>query len=389
MKKPKVIDLDANATTRIHPQVAETVARIEAEIWGNPSSSNVLGELARAEVETARTSVANLIGADSDEIVFTSGATEAINLAIRGLVALRREQKLHIVTSQVEHSAVLRVLDYLRRSRGVEITALAPNSWGRIEPSQVRKALRDETVLVCLLHGNNEIGSINPVTEIGELLREHPAHFFVDAPQTLGYQPPDVHTACIDLLSMSAHKMHGPKGIGALYVEQGVRLEPILIGGGQEGGLSSGTLNVAGIAGLGKAAELTLAEGEERSGKVSALRQRFLDRLRHRVPDTRLNGHPEDRLPGNLSLTIPYTPVDILQRRLPHLAFSRGSACTASSGQPSHVLRALGLSTQETDWTLRIGLSISNSQEEIDIAADDISNTVMALRGESVVYPSK
>ncbi len=379
-----IVDLDANATTKADPRVAEKMTQVDQEVWGNPSSDNALGKAARQEVESARSQVARLIGADPDEIVFTSSVTESINVAIQGLVAAHKSGRPHILTSKIEHTAILSVLAHLHRSHGVAITALSPDRWGQVTQEQVRKALRPETLLVCLSHGNNEVGTLNDIAGIGSTLRQHPAHFFVDASQTLAYLPLKVHSANIDLLCISAHKMYGPKGVGALYARRGIRLSPVYFGGGQEKGLSPGTPNVAGIAGMGKAAELARLESGDRLTRVSQLRRRFLERLQKSIADARLNGHPEFRLPGNLSLTIPHIPSEVLQRRLPHLAFSRGSACTAASTRRNHVLLAIGLSLEEIDWTLRIGLSNWNLAQEVDSAVDNLAGEILALRGESL-----
>ena len=378
-----IIDLDANATTRLDRRVLERMVGVLEGVWGNASSDHRLGAEAAAVVEDARESVARLIDAEPDEILFTSGATESINLAIQGIVAASagRGHKPHLITSNIEHKAVLQTVESLYESSLVDVTVVKADRLGRVNPEDVRAALRDDTVLVCLLHGNNEIGTINPIEEVGEILQRHPALFFVDAVQTLGYSAPSVQRTSIDLMSLSAHKMHGPKGVGALYLRGGVRLFPLVHGGRQERGYRPGTLNTAGIAGFGMAAELACVEGPARAESVRRMRDDLLSRILHDIPDVAVNGHPTDRLPGNLSLTIPYVEARKLQHRLAdRVAFSRGSACTSSSDEPSHVLRAIGLSEKELQWTIRLGLSSANGPEEVAYAADRLIATSQALR---------
>jgi cysteine desulfurase len=375
----EIIDLDANASTPHAPEVLEGMVEALHDLWGNPSSENLLGTRAQAALNAAREQVAVLVGCDPREILFTSGATEAINLAILGTVGTRG-RGAHVVTSAVEHKAVLKVIDHLHQSLGVAVTLLRPDPLGRIRPEQVREALREETALVCLIHGNNEIGTVNPVAEVGELLRHHPAMFLVDSAQTVGYFPPQVKRDGIDLMPMSAHKMHGPKGAGALYVRKGVPLTPVLFGGGQERGFRPGTPDLPALVGMGIAARLACEKQAERVRTVTALRNLLLGRLQAGIPDLRLNGDPEDRLPGNLSLTLPAVEVRTLQRRLPHLAMSRGSACSSETQEPSHILKAIGLADQELHWTLRIGLSSMNTTAQVERAADDLIAVVRTLR---------
>ncbi|MBV9470221.1 MAG: cysteine desulfurase, partial [Abitibacteriaceae bacterium] len=309
---PNRVDLDANASTRPDVRVIEAMTNALSEVWGNPSSDHILGKDADHAVTKARHAVAELIGAHEQEILFTSGATEAINLAIQGSVRAHASSLPHVITSSVEHAAVLETVAYLQRSKQIKLTLLKPDRFGRTHPDQVKKALRKDTILVCLIHGNNEIGTLNPLQDIGSTLRDHPARLFVDAAQTMGYCPPNVQACGIDMMSVSAHKMHGPKGIGALYVK-GLKslhvhpqtlMEPILFGGGQEWGYRSGTLNVSSIVGLGVTAEIAKNEHSARSIYVTKLRQRFLNYLQESIPDIQLNGDPIERLPSNLSLTI-------------------------------------------------------------------------------------
>lgn len=350
------------------------------QYWGNPSSGHTLGSAAKKKVEQARAEVASLIGADSDEVLFTSGSTLAINIAIRGLLDTFSGCPVNMITSAIEHKAVIQIAEYLHAESGLDITALVPDRQARIDSENVRGNLSDNTVLVALAHGNNEVGTLNPIGEIGRVLESHSAEMFVDASQTGGYFPPEVQRDRVGLMVLSGHKMYGPKGIAALYVRRGLKLKPMFHGGGQEKGLVSGTLNVPAIVGLGQAAKIARQTKTERVRKVSGLRERFLKELRSRIPDLAVNGHPSERLPGNLSVIIPYVPADSLQARLPHLAFSRSSACSADGGEPSHVLMALGLSARQQHWTVRFGLSEQNDWPELQAAATDIANAVSALR---------
>jgi cysteine desulfurase len=376
-----IIDLDSNATTRMDGRVLGQMIRVARREWGNPASDNRLGYRSRQCIEEARQRVASLVGADSDEILFTPGATSAINVGIRGFLGGLNSGRGHILTTRVEHKAVMANIERASIELGLEVTALETDQDGRVSPEKCRDALRVDTVLVCIIHGNNEIGSLNPIAEIGGVLADHPAAYFVDAPQTIGYDPPNVRESRIDLLSMSAHKMHGPQGVGALFVRRGMSLRGLLSGGGQERGLFPGTLNVAGIAGMGVAAELAIQEGVSRREYVSNLRERFWGIISGGIEGARLNGHPCLRLPSNLNITIPYVPAQLLQRKLPHLAFSCSSACTSLSGEPSHVLSAIGLSSSEIHWTFRIGISKQNTIEEIERAASQIVDAVRQLRG--------
>ncbi|MBI2808714.1 MAG: cysteine desulfurase [Planctomycetes bacterium] len=375
-----VIDLDANASTRPEPHVAARVLQVLQEEWANPSSNTRAGEQAFAIIEESRRSVARLIRAQAEEILFTSGATESINLALQGVVRARQGSPLHLITSTAEHPAVLHTVEYLAES-GVAVTALPTDRWGRVDPQHVHSALRDETALVCLIHGNNEIGTLNPIREVGRLLKGHPALLFVDAAQTLAYCPPCVEEDGIALMAMSAHKMYGPKGVGALYVRRGTRLSPLMLGGGQERGYRSGTMNTPAIAGFGVAADLAFQDVEQRTAKLTALRERMVALLSATVPQLRINGHPTERLPGHLSITIPYVLARVLQKQLrDRLAFTLGSACSEGSGQFSHVLRAIGLSNDEILWTFRLGLSRWTTEQEIEEASEILAQAIRKMQ---------
>lgn len=379
MKTP-VIDLDANATTRIDPRVLTAIVDASGTNWGNPSSDNALGRAARNVVENSRTQVSELIDAQPSEILFTSGATESINLAIQGIVRASGKRPAHVITSRVEHKAVVETIEQLQEAGEVEPTYLSTDRYGCMNPNAISGALRTETVLVCVIHGNNEIGSINPIREIGQLLHDHPAAYFVDAAQTLGYFPVSVRENGIDAMCLSSHKMHGPKGIGGLFCRSGLKLAPIMFGGGQERGFRPGTLNVPGIAGFGVASQLASRESSERVARVKRLASILLDRLRAAEPNITVNGHPTLRLPGLLSVTIPYVEYYELKRRLPNIAFSHGSACTDGS-EPSHVLMAIGLTPRELNCTFRVGLSSMTTGDDVVTAAEQFYKAIRRLRG--------
>jgi cysteine desulfurase len=377
-----IIDLDANATTSLLPQVRDAILQALDYVQGNPASDTRLGAAGRKVIENARRDVSALIQADPEEIVFTSGATEAINLGIRGTISALGLKRCHVITTEVEHPAVLRTVEHLHDTRRIDVTCLVPDRHGRVTAQQVTNALRPTTVLVAAIHGNNEIGSLNPIREIGAALRPHSIRFLVDASQTLAYCPPSVRDDHVDVLIMSAHKMHGPKGVGAIYVRRDLPLKPIMHGGGQERGLRPGTENTAMIAGFGTACRISRRDAPRRCKSVGQLRDAFLAAIQEVHPDVRLNGHPTLRLPNNLSLTIPGVESYKLQKRLEsRLAFSRGSACSSGSGVPSHVLKAIGLVDPDLHWTIRIGLSCLTTSAEIDTAASLLNQTIRLLRG--------
>jgi len=382
IKADEIIDLDANATTCLDHRVLQRLVVALSCSWANPSSDHLLGRAARDAVESARSSVARLIGAESKDIIFASSATEAVNVAIQGVVRARPHRPVHVVASVIEHKAILETVSYLRERGDAEVTLVRPDRYGTLAPSDIIDAVREDTCLICVGHANSEVGTVNAVEEIGRglaQLRARPA-LFVDASQTGAFWPPNVSRANIDLLCLSSHKMHGPKGAAALYVQEGTELAPVIFGGGQERGFRPGTLNVPALMGFGLAADLALTEGSARANTVRMMRDRFLGGLQEYVPDLWLNGHPVHRLPGNLSLTFPHVDARMLQKRVPHLAFSRGSACTSEGGE-SHVLRGIGLPKKARLWTIRIGLSHMTPLEKIEQAVADLGRAVEALRG--------
>jgi len=381
MKPP--IYMDHHATTPVDPRVVEAMLPCFTEVFGNPASRNhAFGWRAEEVVQTARTRVAGLLGARTREIVFTSGATESINTALKGVADSRRSRGNHIISFQTEHRAVL---DSLKRLEGAgfRVSYLPVSSDGLVELDRLERAITDKTILVSLLSANNEIGVIQPVGEIGRIARRHGVVLHVDAAQAVGKIPVDVERDRIDLLSLTAHKLYGPKGVGALYVRRKdprIELTPLIDGGGHERGFRSGTLNVPGIVGLGKACEIAGAEMVGESKRLTTLRDRLLDGLRTRLDGVSVNGSMEHRLPHNLSVSFGGVDGEALLMRLDDVAVSSGSACTTSTPQPSHVLRALGVGDALAASSLRFGLGRWNIQEEVDYVIEKVSSVVERLR---------
>jgi cysteine desulfurase len=371
MSRSKPIYLDYNATTPVDPAVAAAMAPYYAEKFGNAAStSHSFGWEAHLGVSKARKQVAHLIGAFPKDIYFTSGATESNNLILQGVAYkyLLKQQPCHVITSAVEHKCVLDTCLALQK-RGVELTILATDQYGQVQPDDVRKALKPHTRLVSLIAANNEIGTVNPLAQIGRMLREVEVLFHTDAAQAVGKVPLSVTELDVDFLSGSGQKMYGPKGVGFFFRRRDnprTELEPILFGGQQEGGLRPGTLNVPGIVGLGASAQIFSEVLPAELEKTRTLQRRLLDGLKPLAERVKLNGHPTDRIPTNLSLTFPALNSDILSMGLGEIAVSAGSAC--SLGEPSHVLKALGLSPADARKTLRIGLGRFTTESDIDTA---------------------
>ncbi len=399
MKLP--IYLDHHATTPVDPRVLEAMTPYFTQSFGNAASrQHVFGWEAEAAVDAARAALAQALGASDKEIVFTSGATESDNLAILGVARMYREKGDHLVTAATEHRAVLDSCRALERE-GFRVTFLAPEKTGEIPPERVREALTDRTILVSLMLANNEIGTIQRLSDIGEICRERGVLFHTDAVQGFGKIPFGVEAAHVDLASITAHKLYGPKGVGALYVRARnprVRLAPVLHGGGHEGGRRSGTLNVPGIVGFAKAAEIALAEMPEESARLRLLRARLFDGITSRVEDVGLNGPPlprlsadgtlvpgdeERRLPGNLNVSFAGVDGEALLASLKDVAVSSGSACTSASLEPSHVLAAIGLPPPLAYASLRFGLGRWTTAEEIDFAVATTAQAVARLRENS------
>jgi len=400
------IYMDHHATTPVDPRVLEAMMPYFTRAFGNAASrSHVFGWEAEAAVDEARSQVAAGMNAQPREIVFTSGATESDNMAILGVARAYREKGRHVVTAVSEHTAVLDPCHVLERE-GFEVTFLYPDRTGAIEAEQVRESLRDDTILVTLMLANNEIGTILPLGEIGAACRERGVLFHTDAVQGFGKVPFDVEAMNVDLASVTAHKLYGPKGIGALYVrarKPRVRLEPILHGGGHERGLRSGTLNVPGIVGFGKAVEISIAGRDDEARRLRLLRRRLSDGIVGEVPDVSLNGPPlpeigpdgslapgalEPRLPGNLNLAFAGVEGEALLMGLKDVAVSSGSACTSATLRPSHVLKAIGVPDDLAHASIRFGLGRSNTEEEVDFAVGAVAVTVRRLRELTPSYGS-
>jgi cysteine desulfurase len=383
------IYMDNHATTRVDPRVVAVMLPFFTEEYGNAASRNhIFGRKAETAVEVARSQVAELIGGGDKEIVFTSGATESNNLAIKGVAGMYRQKGNHIVTVQTEHKAVLDVCKRLE-SEGIGITYLPVDRSGVISIDQLIAAISDKTILVSVMSANNEIGTLQPIAAIGEICKERDVVFHCDAAQAVGKIPLDVEAMGIDLLSISAHKLYGPKGVGALYVrrrEPRVRLQPLIDGGGHERGLRSGTLPVPSIVGFGKACAICQNEMGNEAGRLRTLRDRLQAGIMDQLEEVRLNGHPTERLAGNLNLSFAYVDGEALMMAIRNIAVSSGSACTTASPGPSHVLKALGLDDDLARGSIRFGLGRFNTEEEVEYAVGEVVRAVKHLRAISPMY---
>ena len=380
MKLP--IYMDYHATTPVDPRVVEAMSPYFTENFGNAASRNhAFGWRAEEAVGIARGQIAGLIGAVSREIVFTSGATESNNLAIKGVAEMNAERGNHIVTCATEHRAVLDTCRRLEK-QGYRVSYMPVRRDGLVEPEAVRRALSDKTILISIMYANNEIGVIQPIAAIGQMARDRGVLFHVDAAQAVGKIPLDVERDQIDLMSFTAHKIYGPKGIGALYVRRKprLRLSPQMDGGGHERGMRSGTLNVPGIVGFGRACELCRAELNEEADRLGSLRDKLKDGILNRIADVSINGSLEHRLPHNLNISFAYVDGESLLLGLNDIAVSSGSACTTDLPEPSYVLQALGVKNELAHSSIRFGLGRFNTEEEIDYAIDRVAEVVSRLR---------
>ncbi len=382
------IYMDHAATTPVAPEVLQAMMPYFSERYGNPSSLHTFGREAREAMEEARWEVAALINAEPNEIYFTSGGTESDNLALKGIARRNRKRGRHIITSTIEHPAVLEPCRALERE-GFEVTYLPVTRDGLVELEAVEEAVRDDTILISIMHANNEIGTIQPLEEFGRLARDRGIYLHTDGVQTAGKIPVDVKSLGLDAFSLSGHKLYGPKGIGALYIRKGVRIESIQHGGGHEGGIRSGTENVPGIVGLGKAAKMAKEKLAEESRRMTHLRDRMKDAVLTEIEDSWLNGHPSKRLPSNLNFGFRYIEGESLLLYLDAMgiAASTGSACSSKKLAPSHVLSAIGLGAVESHGSLRITLGMSNTEEDVDYACQAISDSVKRLREMSAMRP--
>jgi cysteine desulfurase len=383
----KSVYLDYNSTTPVAPEVLDAMLPYFSREAGNASSIHSPGQRARAAVERARAAVAELLGARPAEIVFTSGGTESDNLAIRGIVAAATGSPKHVISTQIEHHAVLNTCQALERD-GVEVTYVPVSAQGVVDPDAIRRALRPETVLISVMHANNELGTVQPVEEIGKIAAEADVYFHVDAVQSAGKLPIRVDEIGADLLSISAHKIRGPKGVGALYVRKGTRLRPLFYGGHHERDRRPGTENVPGIVGLGRAAELAAANLAADAARVRALRDRLERELIARVPHTRVNGAGAPRTPNTANIVFPFVEGEalVIALDLKGMACSTGAACSAGAVEPSHVLTAIGLAPEDARASLRFSLGHDTTDDDIDYAIQVIPAAVEHLRELSPVY---
>ena len=392
----KPLYLDYHATTPVDPRVLEAMLPFFTERFGNPhSKQHAWGWEGRDAVEAARAQVAALINASSGEIIFTSGATESNNLALRGVVAASAPARAaagpaphpHVITTAIEHKSVLDVCHSFERDGG-SVTVLGVDGGGRLEPGELARALRPETVVISVMAANNEIGTVQPMAALGAIVREHGALFHTDAAQAAGKVPIDVRAMNIDLLSLTGHKFYGPKGCGALFIRKArprIAIAPQAVGGGQENGLRSGTLNVPGIVGLGCAAEICRLEMAAEAARLGALRDRLLEGLRARLPGLRVNGTLEQRLPHNLHVSFDGIEGERLLMALGDLAVSTGSACASGSQAPSHVLQAIGATSAHAGASIRFGLGRSTTESDIDFTIERVSSVVTALLAASLL----
>ncbi|TGE34173.1 cysteine desulfurase NifS [Desulfosporosinus sp. Sb-LF] len=380
--------LDHSATTPVDPEVAALMMTYYTEKYGNPSSVHSFGREAKQALEEARNQVAELIGANPKEVTFTSGGTEADNLAILGTAEALRKKGKHIITSCIEHHAVLETCEYLEKN-GFDLTVIPVDEEGVLSVEDVKKAIRPDTILISVMHANNEVGAIQPVSEIGALAKEHGITFHVDAVQSLGKIPVNVNDMNVDLLTVSSHKIYGPKGVGALYIRQGVRVVPLVHGGGQEKKRRSGTENTPGIIGFGKACELAGKRMADDAKHHKNLRDKLMNGIQERIDFVKVNGPiGEKRLPNNVNVSIRFVEGEALLLSLDMLgiAASSGSACTSGSLDPSHVLLAMGLIHEIAHGSLRFSLGRQNTEEEVDYVLEQLPKIVDRLRMMSPLY---
>lgn len=382
-----MIYLDNAATTKVNKKVLESMMPYFSEIYCNPSAAYSFATKGRIAIEEARNYAAKLIGASDMEIYFTSGGSESDNWAIKAVAESFSDKGKHIITTKIEHHAVLHTCEYLER-HGFDITYLNVDSDGKVRLDELKKSIREDTILISVMTANNEIGTIQPVAEIGKIAHEKGILFHTDAVQAYGHIPINVDEMNIDLLSASGHKFNGPKGVGIMYIRKGVKIRSFIHGGSQERGRRAGTYNVPGIAGLGTAAKLAMENMAKRAEKEKELRDYFIDRISAEIPYTVLNGHREDRLPNNINFCFRFVEGESVLIMLDQagICASSGSACTSGAIDPSHVLRAIGLSDEMAHESLRLTLSYENTKEEIDTVVGELKRIVERLRGMSPAY---
>lgn len=385
----KTVYMDNSATTPVRKEVTEEMLPYMTENFGNPSSIYEIGKISKHAIDKARKKIANALGSEENEIYFTSGGTESDNWAIKGIAFANRSKGKHIITSSIEHHAVLHTCAWLE-SQGFEVTYLPVDKYGMVFPEEVKKAIRDDTILISVMLANNEIGTIQPVEEIGKIAKENLIYFHTDAVQVIGHVPIDVNKMNIDLLSLSGHKFEGPKGCGALYIRKGTKIDTFLHGGSQERKRRAGTENVPAIAGLGKAIELATAEIEESNKTLLELRERLIKGLL-KIPKAHLNGHPTKRLANNVNVTFEYIEGEslLLLLNAKGIFASTGSACNSSSLEPSHVLTACGVPHEIVHGSLRLSLGRMNSEQDVDRVLEAVPEIVQKLRNMSPLTPKE
>jgi cysteine desulfurase len=386
----KRVYLDYAATTPTHPDVVKAMLPYLNDAFGNPSSMHSFGQEAKRAVEEARETIAALIGAKNDEIVFTSGGTEADNFALKGVAYANEHRGNHIITSSIEHHAVIEPLKLLER-QGFKVTYLPVDQYGMVDPQDVRKAVSEKTILISVMHANNEIGTIEPIAEIGRIAKERGVYLHTDAVQTVGHIPVDVNELGVDLLAMSAHKLSGPKGVGALYIRKGTKVAPFMHGGEQEQRRRASTENVPGIVGFGKAADIAQNEMRAEVERLTLLRDQLIKGLLERIDNMQLNGHPSKRLPNNVNVSIQFVEGEsmLLSLDMEGIAASTGSACSSSTLTPSHVLLALGLQPEQAHGSLRFTLGRETTKEETGRVLEALPPIVAKLRAMSPLLRSK
>jgi cysteine desulfurase len=380
------IYLDNAATTAVDKRVLEAMLPYYSDIFGNPSSPYSYGQEAKKAIEEAREKVAKALGADSDEIYFTSGGSESDNWALKGVAYALKDKGNHIITTEIEHHAVLNTCRYLEKE-GFKVTYLPVDEYGLVKPEDLKKAITDKTILVSIMFANNEIGTIEPIEELVKIAHEKNVYFHTDAVQAVGNIPIDVKKLDVDLLSLSAHKIYGPKGVGALYIKKGVKIHSFIQGGTQEKNRRAGTENVPGIVGLGEAIELITKNLDCHMNKLTFLRDKLINGILEKIPYVRLNGHPTKRLPGNVNVSFEFIDGEslILNLDMAGICASSGSACTSGSLEPSHVLLAIGLSKELARGSLRLTIGKDNTEEDIDKVLEALPQIVKRLRSISQI----
>ncbi|WP_058486218.1 cysteine desulfurase NifS [Defluviitalea phaphyphila] len=381
------IYFDNAATTSMKKEVIDAMMPYFTESFGNPSSIYEIARENKKALDESRDKIAKLLGADSKEIYFTSGGTESDNWAIKGIADVYKDKGNHIITSSIEHHAVLHTCEYLEKN-GFEVTYLPVDEYGQVNPKDVEKAIKDNTILITIMYANNEIGTIQPIEEIGKIAKEKGVIFHTDAVQAVGHIPVDVKKANVDLLSLSGHKFHGPKGVGALYIRKGIKIKPLLHGGAQERGRRGGTENVPGIVGLAKALELAVENMEENNKKMIELRDYIIKGVTEKIEHVKLNGHPTNRLPNNINFTFDFIEGEslLLLLDMKGIYASSGSACTSGSLDPSHVLLSIGLPHERAHGSLRITIGDENTKAEADYFLEVLPSIVQRLRDMSPLY---